>query len=281
MRNVSSLLKQEFIDGFRSTLVKITTKGGVIYGYTDSDAELTVDGVTYTPAPGLSRATLTATSNDTVSNQEIGSGWVDAPEQDLISGKLDNALVEIAFASWRNPSYGRMIVQRGNIGIIQWTADGFRADIQGHMRQLQRNLNYTTTANCRHQLFSQFSSNTIGACTLNAASYTYNGTVVAVSVDKLKFSVSGLSQPAQYLQNGILTWTSGPNAGLKHEVKSHTVGASTEIEFYLPSFTTIATGHQFSVTAGCNKTFATCKSKFNNAINFGGFPSIQTEVQFR
>lgn len=281
MRTISSLLKQEFIDGFRSTLVKITTKSGAVHGYTDCDTELTVDGTTYTPAPGLSRATLTATSNDTVSSQEIGSGWVDAPEQDLISGKFDNALVEIAFASPRNPSYGSLVVQRGNIGVIQWTVDGFRADIQGHMRQLQRNLNYITTASCRHQLFSQFSTGTIGACTLNKASYTYNGTVTTITVDKLKFSVSGLSQPAQYLQNGILTWTTGPNAGLKHEVKNHTVGGTTQIELFLPSFTTIATGHQFSITAGCDKTFATCKAKFSNGANFGGFPNIQTEVQYR
>lgn len=281
MKTVSNLLKEEFINGIRTTIVKIITKSGTIYGYTDFDSPLVVDGQTYTPAPGLKRTTLTSTTNDQVSNQELGSGWVDAPESDLISGKFDNALVEVAFCSWQNPSYGRVIIQRGNIGVIQWTADGFRADILSHMRQLQRNINFITTANCRHQLFSQFSSNSIGACTLNSSSYTYSGTVVAVSVPRLKFSASGLSQPAQYLQNGILTWTSGPNAGLKHEVKNHTVGASTEIELYLPTFITPATGNTFSITAGCDKTLATCKAKFSNGINFGGFPHIQTEVQYR
>lgn len=281
MKTVSSLLKQEFVNGIRTTIVKIITKSGTIYGYTDFDSPLIVEGTTYTPAPGLKRTTLTSTANDQVSNQELGSGWVDAPEGDLIAGKFDNALVEVAFCSWKNPSYGRVIIQRGNIGVIQWTADGFRADILSHMRQLQRNINFITTANCRHQLFSQFSSNTIGACTLNAASYTYSGTVVAVSVAKLKFSVSGLSQPAQYCQNGILTWTSGPNAGLKHEVKNHTVAGSTEIELYLPTFITPAAGNTFSITAGCDKTNATCKTKFNNGVNFGGFPHIQTEVQYR
>ena len=281
MRTLSSLLKQEFVDGYRSTLIKIITKDGTIYGYTDLDSPITVDSVLYTPAPGLSRTNLTATSNDTVSNQEIGSGWVDAPESELISGKFDNAVVEVAFCSWRNPSYGKLVIQRGNIGVIQWTADGFRADIRSHMRQLQRNMNFSTTGNCRHQLFSQFATGTIGACTLNKASYTYSGTVAAVSVAKLKFSVTGLSQPAQYLQNGILTWTTGPNAGLKYEVKSHTVGTSTEIELFLPTFVAVGTGNQFTVTAGCDKLFATCKAKFSNAINFGGFPHIQTEVQYR
>lgn len=281
MKTVSGLLKQEFVDGIRTTIVKIITKSGTIYGYTDYDSALIVEGTTYVPAPGLKRTNLTATSNDQVSSQELGSGWVDAPENELIAGKFDNALVEVAFCSWRHPDYGRVIIQRGNIGVIQWTADGFRADIQSHMRQLQRNINFITTANCRHQLFSQFGTGTIGACTLNSSSYTFSGTVTTINVDRLKFAVSGLSQPAQYCQNGILTWTTGSNAGLKHEVKNHTVGASTEIELYLPTFVNVTTGDQFSITAGCDKTQATCKSKFSNGVNFGGFPHIQTEVQYR
>lgn len=277
MKTIPALLKQEFIDGYRSTIIKIVTNNGRIFGYTDCDTDLTVDSVVYKSAPGLSRSNFTSTSNDTVSNQEIGSGWVDAPEQDLISGLFDNATVEVAFCSWRNPSYGRTVVQRGNIGVIQWTADGFRADIQSHMRQLTRNLNFIVTANCRHQLFSQYKPGAIGACTLNASSYTFTGTVNSITTQRIKFA-TGLAKPDQYFQNGILTWTSGNNAGLKHEVKRY---ISDQVELYLPSFTDIAVGDQFSVAAGCDKSVATCKAKFNNIINFGGFPNIQTEIQYR
>lgn len=281
MKTVSALLKQEFVNGIRTTIVKIITKSGTIYGYTDYDSPLIVEGTTYIPAPGLKRTTLTATANDQVSNQELGSGWVDAPEGELIAGKFDNAIVEVAFCSWAHPDYGRVIIQRGNIGVIQWTADGFRADILSHMRQLQRNINFITTANCRHQLFSQFGTGTIGACTLNAVSYTYSGSVASISVDRLVFNVTGLSQPDDFFQNGILTWVTGSNAGLKYEVKNHNVAGSTELELYLPTFVSPAIGDQFTVAAGCDKTQATCKAKFNNGVNFGGFPHIQTEVQYR
>ena len=33
-------------------------------------------------------------------------------------------------------------------------------------------------------------------------------------------------------------------------------------------------GHSFTVTAGCDKQFATCQAKFNNPVNFRGFPHI-------
>lgn len=153
MRTIASSLKTDLIAGKRATIVKITTASGGVYGYTDHDFKLVVDGVTYVPAPGLQRTNLTATTDSQVSNQEFGSAWIDAPETDLINGKFDNAAVEVAFCSWQNPAYGRIVIDKGNLGIIQWTADGFRADMQSHMRQLTRNINFVFTAGCRHRLF--------------------------------------------------------------------------------------------------------------------------------
>ena len=36
----------------------------------------------------------------------------------------------------------------------------------------------------------------------------------------------------------------------------------------------INVGDKFEITAGCDKEFSTCCSKFNNAINFRGEPNI-------
>ena len=33
-------------------------------------------------------------------------------------------------------------------------------------------------------------------------------------------------------------------------------------------------GDTFTVTAGCDKQFATCQAKFANAVNFRGFPHM-------
>ena len=33
-------------------------------------------------------------------------------------------------------------------------------------------------------------------------------------------------------------------------------------------------GDTFDITAGCDKSFATCKAKFANALNFRGFPHL-------
>ena len=36
----------------------------------------------------------------------------------------------------------------------------------------------------------------------------------------------------------------------------------------------IAAGDTFIVTAGCDKRFQTCHDRFNNVLNFRGFPHI-------
>ena len=36
----------------------------------------------------------------------------------------------------------------------------------------------------------------------------------------------------------------------------------------------IEAGDTFVVTAGCDKRFDTCRARFNNAVNFRGFPHI-------
>jgi len=281
MRTISANLKNDFIAGYRTVIIKMTLTSGSTYGYTDLDSAITIDGQLYTPAPGLKRTNLTATTDSQVSNQEFGSAWVDAPESDLLAGKFDNADIEVAFCSWKNPAYGRLIVDKGRLGVIQWTADGFRADMQSHMRQLTKNINFVFTASCRHQLFSQFDTVHIGACTLNKASYTWTGSVATITSQRTKFTTSGLSQANGVCTNGILTWTSGSNNGLSYEVKAHTVTGTTSVEFFLPTIADIVIGNTFSITAGCDKTLATCKAKFNNVVNFGGFPHIQTEVTTR
>lgn len=59
------------------------------------------------------------------------------------------------------------------------------------------------------------------------------------------------------------------------EVKRHRREAGTAaIELWQALPEPLATGNSFVVTAGCDKRFATCKNRFNNAVNFRGFPHI-------
>ena len=49
---------------------------------------------------------------------------------------------------------------------------------------------------------------------------------------------------------------------------------STTFTLWLPMPNAIQTGDAYSVYPGCDKRFATCQTKFSNAVNFGGFPYV-------
>jgi len=59
---------------------------------------------------------------------------------------------------------------------------------------------------------------------------------------------------------------------LAMEVKQHALaGGVVTVDLWLAMPKPIVAGDTFSVTAGCDKQFVTCRAKFGNAVNFRGF----------
>ncbi len=277
MRTISTQLQAEIDNGSIANCILITRQDGIKYGFTDCEVSLTVSGQVYVPAPGLQRLRLTTTANAEVSNQEFGSAWVDVPESDLKGGKFDNCTVEVAWVSWRHPEYGKVVVFTGGLGDIVWADEGFKADVVSFMKNLELILGNTYTAQCRHQLFSQPKTGVIGFCGVVDTGYSFAGSISSVIIPKWKFGIN-LTKPDKYFANGQITFMSGYNSGLSAVIKIH---ASNEIELFLPTGFVVNVGDTFVIKAGCDKTKNSCKTKFNNIINFGGFSFIKPDVQFR
>ena len=92
--------------------------------------------------------------------------------------------------------------------------------------------------------------------------------------DARRFTVSGLGAFADgWFAGGKLVWTAGANAGRAMEIKRHgVVGMAVSLELWQAMSEAVAPGDAFAATAGCDKQFSTCKAKFDNAVNFRGFP---------
>jgi uncharacterized phage protein (TIGR02218 family) len=114
-----------------------------------------------------------------------------------------------------------------------------------------------------------------GKCRINLAGWRGTGAVEALEGMSM-FSASGLGAFADDLFTaGRLKWTSGGNAGLAMEVKQHRVSAGhVRLSLWQAMAEPIAAGDVFTVTAGCDKTLATCRDRFGNVDNFRGFPDI-------
>jgi uncharacterized phage protein (TIGR02218 family) len=81
----------------------------------------------------------------------------------------------------------------------------------------------------------------------------------------------GLPQPAGYFALGTVRFTSGIHSGATRTVKAHAPGSLT---LALPLPSPPATGDAFEAFPGCDRMQATCVAKFNNLLNFRGFPYI-------
>ncbi len=248
MRTLSNDLRQDIMDGTIVNVMKITMKDGTIHAFTDYDQEITVGGQVYVPAPGLQKIKYTLTADAEVSNQEFGAAWVDIPEEDLASGAFDDARVEVAWASWKNPAHGKIVMFTGLVGELVWSEEGFKADIVSSMKNLSK------------------------------TSFTFYGQVSTILTSKWKFDITGVAQPTSYFSNGQIKFLTGNNAGLTSVIKKHT---GSTIELFLPTAFVINPTDQFEIVAGRDLTLESCRDKFNNVVHFGGFPHIQPDVNFR
>ena len=114
---------------------------------------------------------------------------------------------------------------------------------------------------CLHVLYD-------AGCGVIRGTYSVSGTAGSGSTASVINTSAALALHAQ----GSLVFSSGANANVRATVKSAVPGTSLTLMYPLPFAP--ATGDAFSVAAGCDHTLGTCQSRFNNKINFRGFPFV-------
>jgi uncharacterized phage protein (TIGR02218 family) len=119
-------------------------------------------------------------------------------------------------------------------------------------------------------------------CTINLATLEKTGSVTSVArknagnqSDRRDFTDTSRTEAKDYFALGTVTFTTGANAGQSSEIKDYEAG-----RFFLwkPLLYPIAAGDQYKARPGCDLRIETCKTKFNNLINFGGFGGYPPEL---
>lgn len=245
-----------------ATCWKITRRDGVTKAFTDHDRDLVVSGTTYVAAAGYSASAIESSADFAADNLEAEVVFSDAgiTESDLIAGLYDFAAVEILLVNWSSPADGGMILRRGTLGEVTLKNGRASAELRGLLQQLQQTVGRIYGRRCDADLGD-------ARCGVTLASFTVTGTVSSVTTAREVFVVSTPPSRAE----GKLTWTSGANNGLSMEVRA--LSGST-ITLALPMPYDIAAGDAYSVYAGCDKNLSTCKTVFDNVVNFRGYPHI-------
>jgi uncharacterized phage protein (TIGR02218 family) len=267
VKNVSTALAAHLAAETTSlaTCWKLTRRDATVMGFTDHDRDITLDGVTYKAATGF---TPTATASDdslAVDNLDVegmlASGSL--TESDILAGKYDFAEIEVFLVNWSDLTQGKLILRTGWLGEVTLQRNRFTAEMRGLTQPLAATLGEVYSPSCR----AQFGD---ARCKIDLASRTVTGSVTSASSRQL-FSDTARTESAALFTFGTLTFTSGANAGVSMEVKEYTQGT---LLLALPVPYGIAAGDTYSLTQGCDKTFATCCNRFGNAVNFRGEPHV-------
>lgn len=248
---------------------KVSLRDGAVLGFTEHDEALSFGGVTYLAASGFQASENDSETGLAASSGEVAGGFSSeaVSEADLAAGRYDGAKVELYLVNWQAPEQHVLLKVR-EIGEVTRAGGAFTAELRSFAHRLSQPQGRVYGRRCDAALGD-------ARCGADIAAFRANGAVVSVDGSG-RMVVSGLDAFAEgFFRQGKLMFSSGANAGRSFDLDDHALrDGVASLSFWLPLEAAAQAGDAFTVTAGCDKSFATCKAKFANHLNFRGFPHM-------
>ncbi len=248
---------------------------GVVMGFTDHDKDLVFldPPITLIAETGLSPSALSHSGGLSTDNMDV-IGFLRSmsiEEQDLASGLYDGAEITAYRIDWQNTE-DLVILLKGSIGEITRGDLAFNAEIRGLAHILNQPTGRVYSSLCDALLGDE------NTCKWKSSGVD-NILNVQSALSRTAFVatiVAGIQGTDNYYDRGLLSWTQGDNTGVNIEIKSTIDLGNGSYQFNLWEEMPydIIEDARAKVTPGCDKTIQTCKAKFDNVINFQGFPRI-------
>src|SRR5574337_641278 len=192
---------------------------------------------------------------------------------DVASGVYDNARIDLFATSWRTPVEDEEPLGFGFLGKTTLRDDRLAAEIMSAQDVLGQAVGETFGPMCK----LEFGGTEFGGCQKPIGPITVTGTLTSVT-DAGQFADSARAEAADYFTAGLLSFTSGANAGLKaQEIKLHASGGAFTL--HEPFYYTPAIGDAYTLVPGCRKRLADCVA-WGNVARFGGFPHVPTSTTY-
>jgi uncharacterized phage protein (TIGR02218 family) len=249
-------------------LYTLSLVGGTVVYFTPHDNDLVMSGNTFKVwqvtrsrtrmTTGLEVDTLEVIITPRVDSTIGGMALLPA----VLRGVLDGASLTLQRLFMPNPdntSLGAIHLFSGKVADVEADRLEVKVTVKSELEllnvQLPRNV---FQAGCINTLYDT-------ACGINKATRAVTGTLTASTLGDVSTAL------ATDLTLGVIKFTSGVNNGLTRAVRLHQSG---RVYFATPLINPCAAGDTFTGWSGCDKQQATCENKFNNRLNFRGFPYI-------
>ena len=218
-------------------------------------------------ARALSQATGLAVDN-TESYGALSSEAI--CEADILAGRFDGAEVRAWLVNWTDTGQ-RALIFRGHMGEISRGEGAFTAELRGLAETLSAERGRVCHPRCAAVLGD-------GQCRFDMNKPGYAAEVAVQTVEEgARFTFAGLAGfEARWFEKGRMSVLSGAAAGLTGLIKRDLDegGGARRVELWQRLGAAIAPGDRVRLEAGCDKRAETCRLKFDNFLNFRGFPHI-------
>jgi len=257
-------------------LYTFTLVGGSVLRYSSAPTAIVANGFTFALGPKFERSKTNTVIGTQVDELDIkiyaettdligATPWLQAAWQ----GQLDGALLQLERAfmpTYGDTAPGTVVLFAGRISDIDCSRTGIDMKCRSHLEllniQMPRRL---WQSSCTHVFGDPM-------CQFNRASLQASFACLAGSTETQILSTVNPTPAGLYVQGTVIGLT-GTNADYSRTISQMSTGTvSVKLAFLSPP----ATGDQFQLLPGCDRSIATCTNVFNNAIHFGGMPYIPT-----
>ena len=270
MKTISSGLATHLAGTTTTTakLWKITRQDGESFHFTDHDQNLEFEGDVYEASTGFTSSDLETTAQMNVDSLEVRTFFDSAyiTEVDVAAGKWDRATISLALVNYANLSQGALLMRYGELGQFSYSDGRFVAELRGLMQAFANSIVSTYGPNCPYRLGDDRCK-----VTLDGTGGVTQAFVITAVASRIEMTID-VTEADNYFRYGIVRFTTGLNAGYGMEVRESDSSGVVALQLQMPF--EIQVGDEGEIVAGCDKTEATCISKFDNVINFGGFADI-------
>lgn len=252
----------------------LTRKDGTRFGFTDHDLDLSFEDWHFIAGSGLSARALVQSTGLSVDNSSAQGALSDVAlrEADIVAGRFDGADLSCWLVNWQNTA-DRWLQFHGTIGELHRAGGAFEAELRGLTEALNQPLGRIYQKPCTAVLGD-------GACRfdLTTPGYAFEGQVETIPKDSAFQWQSLAGFEPGWFAGGRLTVLSGAAIGLWGSIKrDEQLKDARRITLWEALRGGLRPGDQLRLEPGCDKSMQSCRLKFNNLINYQGFPDIPGE----
>ena len=246
---------------------RLTRRDGTIMGFTDHDCDLAFAGATFRAATGLDAAQAEAAAGLAIGSGDVQGALVDdgVDERDIEAGLYDDASIEIWLVDWSNVA-NRVLLDLATIGEVKRTEYSFVAELRSLAHRFDEDQGRQFQRGCSADLGD-------ASCkiALSDPLWSTGAAIVATEQPGCLIVATDAGFSSEFFTSGTLVDGAGASFAIKLHEKA--VNGDRIVLWSAPPMV-FAAGARVTLRAGCDKSPETCREKFDNIVNFRGFPHM-------